>query len=672
MAHPDLDTEAAYLDAAADALAAMADRTTAAVAATEHAANEADAVVAEWHLRRRLSEMRTDGGLVAFGRIDEARERWYVGRRHIEDEAGEPLVVDWRAPVSIPFYRATAHAPLGLERRRRFMAAGDDLLDIAEEDFTDPDGDGLHGGIPDPLLAELDRERTATMRDIVATIAAEQDEIIRAPLDRLLVVQGGPGTGKTAVALHRVAFLLFEHRRALADHGALVIGPNPIFLRYVADVLPALGETDVRQTTVDGLRPSTVRLGLSDPDDVAAVKGGARMAQVVARAVRDGIRTPDVETVVHTDWGTVRLQALEVAGAVDEVLERDVPMATGRDALRNLLVHRAYDTHARTAEVPALKANFVDAARRDGDFRKVLDRIWPVPSAPVVVQRLLANRALRARCTDGILTPDERDLLERPSERRLADQRWSPADVPLLDEAEAQLTGVRHNYGHIVVDEAQDLSAMALRMLARRSATGSMTVVGDLAQSSRPWSQTSWDTVASILGGTAPVQRLELTVGYRTPAPILDFANALLPTAAPDVTPARSIRATGSPPQLLRTVDTVGAVVALVSDRDGPGTTAVIAVPASHRELADALDAAQVGWGRGAAGLGDLSLLTPLEAKGLEFDHVVVVEPSAIVAAEPAGERALYVALTRATQSLAVVHAHPLPESLGTPGPEVR
>lgn len=671
MPHPELRDEQHHLERAVTALRAMAARTTAALGATQAAATEADSEVAAFHLRRRLESLAERDDALAFGRIDQDGERWYVGRRHVEDEAGTPLVVDWRAPVSVPFYRATVHDPLGLDRRRRFLTEGRELLDILEEDFSDPDRALLSGGIPDPLLAELERERTGSMRDIVATIAAEQDEVIRAPLDRLLVVQGGPGTGKTAVALHRAAYLLFEHRLELLDRGVLVVGPNQLFLRYVADVLPSLGETAVRQTTVEGLRPAAVRLdeGAAEPDAVGRIKGDARMAEVLDRMVVDSIRVPDEEVAISTAWGVVRLHPDDVAASVEEVLARRVTHATGKEALRNQLLHRAYELHERAAEVPALKANFVAAARSDAGFGRYLDRLWPTLAATTLVQRLLTNRAARRRACAGLLAADEEALLARPLAARKADVRWWPAEVPLIDEAEARLHGVRTTYGHIIVDEAQDLSAMALRMLARRAHSGSMTVVGDLAQATRAWGQRSWDDVTDLLRGAAAPAYAELTVGYRTPAPILDLANCLLPEAAPDVTPARSIRTSGEAPVVVPTaLDQVsGAVAAAVQDVAGErGTVAVVATSARHSELAGALDDAGIGWARGLDGLGSVALLTPLLAKGLEFDVVVVVEPAEVVRAEPAGHRALFVALTRPTRRLVLVHAEPLPPALRT------
>ncbi len=658
MAHPDVAREQEHLDRAVRALTDMAGRTGRALAGVESAATEADSEVARFHLRRRLESLDAGDAVLAFGRIDEAADRWYVGRRHVEDDAGDPLVVDWRAPVSIPFYRATAHDPLGLDRRRRFLAEGPAIVDILEEDFADPDGALVSGGVPDPLLAELERARTGSMRDIVATIAAEQDEIIRAPLGRLLIVQGGPGTGKTAVALHRAAYLLFEHRLRLLERGVLVVGPNQRFLRYVADVLPSLGETAVRQTTIEGLRPPSVRLDEGAAVDPArgSLLGDLRMVAVIDAAVRATVRIPTEEAAVSTAWGVVRIRPDEVAAAVDDIHARGVPHKVGKEALRNQLLHRAYELHEQSAETPALKANFLAAARADAGVRAVLDRIWPTASAPALVQRLLRSRAAR-RAGAGVLDATELDLLARDVPGKVADVRWHPSEIPLLDEAEQRIQGTRTTYGHVIVDEAQDLSALALRMLGRRAEDGSATVVGDLAQATTAWSQRSWDDVVGALG-IGHHRYEELTVGYRTPAPILDLANRLLPDAAPDVTPARSIRETGEEPELRAVAgpDEVAAAVRAVVDEEAgrPGTLAVVA-PAS---LVGALGE--------AAGTGPV--LTPLEVKGLEFDVVVVVEPAAIVRAEPAGARALFVALSRPTRRLVVVHAEPLPAAISPPG----
>jgi DNA helicase IV len=642
----------------------MRERTTGALANVDLAATEVDTEIARWHLERRLADIDDDAPSLCFGRIDEeSGDRWYVGRRHVEDSDGDSMVVDWRAPVSTPFYRATVQDALGLARRRRFSLDGHRLVDILEEDFADPDGAIVAGGIPDPLLAELERSRTGAMRDIVATIAAEQDVVIRAPLDTLLVVQGGPGTGKTAVALHRAAYLLYEHRATLQERRVLVLGPNDVFLRYISGVLPSLGETAVVQSTLEGLVAARHPVTRADPDDLAVLKGDGRMATVLARMVDARIRPPEEQVVLHSAWGRVRLEPDEVRRAVEAIRRRVVPHGVGREALRNQLLHLAYDRHARTASTPALKARFVAGARADKAFQALVARIWPTLSAATLVRQLRAGAPAAKQAAEGVLDEGELALLarERPGDG------WAAADIPLLDEAESLLGGPRATYGHVVVDEAQDLSDMALRMVGRRSPTGSATIVGDLAQATTPWAQSRWEHAVEIVRGAAAPRIEHLTVGYRLPAPLLDLANRLVPLVAPHVPPARSIRATGDPPVVRRVADAVAATAnEAVALADRFGSVAVIAPEELHGSLGDAFDARQIAWAAGArVGLGErITLLSPAAAKGLEFDACVVVEPAAIVDGAPRGAQALFVALTRAVQHVSIVHATDLPEPL--------
>src|SRR4051812_15158437 len=333
MPHPDVSFERARLEFAQSCLAAMRKRTAAKVVSDDIlAANEADAEAVRWQLQRRLASLDDDVAVLCFGRIDEvAGDRWYVGRRHIEDGDGTPVVVDWRAGIATPFYRATLADPFGLEKRRRFVFNARELNDVFEEDFTDPDSLTGSGGVPDPLLAELGRARTGQMRDIVATIQAEQDAIIRAPIDTCLVVQGGPGTGKTAVGLHRAAFLLYEHRVRLAREGVLVVGPNPVFLRYISQVLPSLGETSATQTTVDGLLSLRFRIKAVDPNAVAAIKGDARLVTVIANGAADAIRVPESGVTVRFRTREMTLAADDVRALVADARGRDAPFATQRE-----------------------------------------------------------------------------------------------------------------------------------------------------------------------------------------------------------------------------------------------------------------------------------------------------------------------------------------------------
>jgi DNA helicase IV len=657
--HPDLDAEQSYIDDAYRCLAAMRDRTSRVADLADSAAQEVDSAIAQAHLRHRLTSLDTDMDGLSFGRLDEeAGDTWYVGRRHVEDARGDPVVVDWRADVAIPFYRATPVDALGLSRRRRFLMTGKRLDDLYDEVFDDPDSvdAARHGGIPDPLLVELERERTGEMRDIVATIAAEQDEVIRAPLESCLVVQGGPGTGKTAVGLHRAAFLLYEHRGQLDVEGVLVIGPNPIFLRYIGQVLPSLGETATRQTTLERLLAGTAyRATGVDDDHAAAVKGDARMARVVARAVARARRPPEEDLAVATAWGGITVTAAALGAALHDVAARGVPHNVGRTAFRRQAARLVRTQLVRRRGDEAVPAEGLDAdLRRNRAWNRALDRAWPALTAPGVVRRLLTNRAALAEAADGLLGPDERAAILRRPARKVSDEPWTVADLAVLDEAEAAIAGPPRSYGHIVVDEAQDLSAMGLRALARRSPAASMTVLGDLAQATAPGAQESWDEAIAHLGGPATATRADLDLGYRVPASIMDMANRLLAEAAPGVTPCRSVRAGGRPPVFVAADDVGGEVRRAVAELTAEfGTVAVVVPDALRAEVAGLPDA--------------VPALRPPEAKGLEFDAVVVVEPEAIAGGTARGLRLLYVALTRAVQELVVVHARPLPAGLAVP-----
>jgi DNA helicase IV len=663
VSHPELEAEQAYIDHAYRCLARMRDRAIR-TAGMDAGVQGVDTAIAQAHLDHRVAGLDVDMPALSFGRLDdEPGHVWYVGRRHVEDAGGDPVVVDWRADVATPFYRATAADPQGLRRRRRFLMTGPQLDDLFDEVFDDPDSVDAahHGGIPDPLLAELERERTGAMRDIVATIAAEQDVVIRAPLADCLVVQGGPGTGKTAVGLHRAAFLLYEHRVRLDVEGVLVIGPNPIFLRYIAQVLPSLGETATRQTTLERLLAGTAyRATGRDDDRAAAVKGDARMAGVVARAVGATVALPEDDLAAATTWGRVRIDAGDLAAAVVEVAGRGVPHNVGRAAFRRQAVRLARLAVARRrGEELATGAELEADLRADRGWSRGLDRLWPALTPAGVVRRLLTNRAALAAAAAGVLDGDEQAALLRPPTRRVADEPWTAADLALLDEAEAAIVGPPRAYGHIVVDEAQDLSAMGLRALARRSPAASMTVLGDLAQATAPAAQVSWDDAIAHLGAPPTARRADLDLGYRVPAAIMDMANGLLAEAAPDVAPCRSVRAEGRPPRFVAAGGDEalpGQVRRAVEDLAAAYASLAVVVPPELRPAVT------------AAGLpATATVLDPPDAKGLEFDAVVVVEPALIAGPTPRGLRLLYVALTRAVQELVVVHARPLPPALTVP-----
>ena len=668
MPHPDVSFERARLDFAQSCLEAMRRRTAEKVANEDIlAANEADADAVRWQLQRRLASLDDEVAVLCFGRIDEeSGERWYVGRRHIEDGDGAPVVIDWRAGVATPFYRATLADPFGLDRRRRFVFSARELTDVFEEDFTDPDSLAGSGGVPDPLLAELGRARTGQMRDIVATIQAEQDAIIRAPIETCLVVQGGPGTGKTAVGLHRAAFLLYEHRARLAREGVLVVGPNPVFLRYISQVLPSLGETSATQTTVDGLLALRFRIVAEDALPVAAIKGDARLAEVIARAADDAVRVPADGLIVRFRTRRLTLEADDVLEVVSEARRRDAPFATQRERFRKSLVRRAYDRYTGGVAIELDENDFGAALLADAESRKAIDACWRSVSPVGLVRSVLTQRAFLARAAAGVLSDDEQRAILRPRDRADA---WTADDLPLIDEAEAFVRGAPRRFGHVVVDEAQDLSPMQLRMLARRAQHHSMTVLGDLAQATGPASPSTWEATLRHLGRPVNAQPAELTMGYRLPGAFLALANRLLPTAAPGVAASRSVRADGDPPdthefapgQLVPAV----AEHALVLAKEF-GTVAVIAADGR----VDALRRAIEDRGVVLAEPGEVDPDRPLVvlaarlAKGLEFDAVIVAEPAEIAEQEPHGVRLLFVALTRAVQHLALAHARPLPAVL--------
>lgn len=681
----DLETEQEWLDRAHDYLVAMQARATLVREIGDRAVrdeNTVDAHIAQFHLNRREAALSEGKGPLCFGRIDtDDGDRWYVGRRHVEDDASRPVVVDWRAPVSAAFYRATAIDPCGLDFRRRFIVEDATITALLDEHLDDPDGEGVVGGLPDPLLAELERSRTGQMRDIVSTIAAEQDVIIRAPLEELLVVQGGPGTGKTAVGLHRAAFLLFEHRVSLTEKKVLVVGPNPLFLRYIADVLPSLGETAVTQATLDGLVASRYRVRAEESDELARLKGRLEMAAVVGAAARGRIAPLPDGIELRSGLAVVRLDADDLEQLQKTVLGRRLPLNQGRDVFRRLVLQEAWRRHSSRSGVdPGSEPLFASGIQGDPTFKSAIEKMWPRLAPVAVIRNLYSSPKRMAEAADGLLSTEDQELLRRRAAKKPNDEAWTLGDVPILDEARLVIDGVPATYGHVIVDEAQDLSPMALRMLARRAERGSMTVLGDLAQATTPQAAGSWDIALAAMtdhlgelstsGTLAPVRRTELTVGYRVPAAILDVANRLLAEAAPEVTPARSVRDGGDPPLIVE-VDADGFADAVLHEvtalRDRTASIAVVGIDHQLDTLGAALAAAGVAADRvGGAGLPGreaVALVTPPAVKGLEFDAVVVIEPAEIADLD-SGLRHLYVSMTRAVQHLGIIHHRPLPAVL--------
>lgn len=659
--------EQAYLDGAMRALSAMRDRAQRLLDDLIAAGNpDLDYVAA---LSHRVSLLAESPRPLLFGRIDEdAGTSWHIGRRHVEDAASDPVVIDWRAPVAVPFYRARAKDSMGLARRRQIMVDRASVVAVADDLFGGPGDDGettrLRGG--DALLAELERARTGEMLDIVATIQAEQDEIIRAPLEQLLTVQGGPGTGKTAVGLHRAAFLLYNYP-SLSRDGVLVLGPSRAFLRYIAQVLPALGEEAVVQTTIADIAPKA-KVRVEEPMELRRLKGDIRMAQVLHRALH-GRRQPlqdDVTLRVRFARGT--LERDTVNDLVDSIASRPAPYKAGRLALRARLVSEARRIFRSSPRLGADEPWFEKELTASEDFSSLLDTLWPSVSPTTLVRDLLSSRSQLERSVRGLFEAEEWPRLLRTRTATVSSTAWSIDDLALLDEA-AFLTGGRsRSYGHVVVDEAQDLTPMQFRMIARRAPSGSVTILGDLAQATGPWTYSDWAEVRELLPSAAPPHHDELTLGYRAPGRVLDYASRLLPVAAPAVTPTSSIRPGRTDPTILRVEEGELARSALSEARALSKEHALLAVivPEDMVEAVAKLVRHQddVGILERDAMTRPVTLVPATSAKGLEFDAVVVVEPAAIAGADRRGLRLLYVALTRPIQHLSVVHSLPLPRAL--------
>src|ERR1700733_12182846 len=664
---PEVAAEQDYLDGALTSLAAMRQRAEGLLSDLVAAGHPVLDYVAA--LSRRVSLLADSPRPLLFGRIDEADgPTWHIGRRHVEDDRSDPVVVDWRAPVAVPFYRASSKDPLGLARRRQIMVDRHAVVAVADDLFGVGQGDAgatrLRGG--DALLAELERARTGEMLDIVATIQAEQDEIIRAPLDRLLTVQGGPGTGKTAVGLHRAAFLLYNHP-ALSRDGVLVLGPSRAFLRYIAQVLPSLGEEAVVQTTIADIAPKA-KVRAAEPMAVRRLKGDPRMAELLRRALEGRRRrlTEDVTLRVRFARGT--LDAALVNELVTAIAARQAPYKSGRLALRARLVSEARRVFRSSARLGADEAWFEGELTGSEEFVALLDTLWPTVSPATLVRDLLSSRAQLEEHGDGLFSAQERQLLLRSRDARVSTTAWGVDDLALLDEA-AFLTGGRtRSYGHVVVDEAQDLTPMQFRMIARRAPSGSVTVLGDLAQATGPWTYADWDEVRSHLPSTAPHHHDELTLGYRAPGRVLDFASRLLPVAAPGIEPTSSIRLGRTEPTVRLVRENELAAAALAEAQLLAEEHALVAVVVPEDLVPEVSRAArrktQVGLLERDAMTMPITIVPAPASKGLEFDAVVVVEPAAIAGDDLRGLRLLYVAMTRPIQHLSVVHAQPLPSPL--------
>ena len=613
-------------------------------------------------LFRRAQAMLDDPSTpLFFGRIDRPEtaehgaERFYIGRRHVRDSQGDPVVVDWRAEISRAFYRASAAAPMGVGLRRRFGFAHGVLTSYEEEHLDrGEDADPATSAI---LTAEIERPRIGPMRDIVATIQPDQDDLVRTDLAHSVCIQGAPGTGKTAVGLHRAAYLLYAHRDQLRRTGVLVVGPNRSFLGYIGALLPALGELDVEQVSVADLPP--VRARAIDSAEVDRLKGDVRMAEVLRRAVYVGIRLPTTDLTVATTSRRWRLPAHQLHEIVTRELTSEAPYDVTRKRLATLVAEAVRRRMEAAGAAPDDRT--VTRLQRADDIHSFVDEHWPAVSARDVVQRLLSDASFLSACADGLLDDDEQATI-------LADggpgrATWSLADAFLVDEAVGLLKRGK-TYGHVVVDEAQDLSAMQCRAIARRCPTGSATVLGDLAQATAPAAVGDWRRTLEWMGQPS-ASVVPLTRGYRVPAQVLDFANRLLPSLDAHVDGATSLRHSSEALQLQSAGDAVTAVpdvIAALTARDG--SIGVIATDDDIAPLRRALKRRGIDAPLVEAGMEARVTLVPVTlCKGLEFDHVVLVEPAAI-ATLPRGLNWLYVALTRAVTTLTVLHTAPLPDEL--------
>ncbi|MBW5425109.1 AAA family ATPase [Streptomyces sp. BG9H] len=700
-----LTLERRYHDTCRAALTGMVEGAQEQVAGgADVSASGADAEVLGYQFRSHAKALRElPEAPLFFGRLDfaadgpHAREagdhrgqRYHIGRLRItEHPSAPPLVVDWRAPVSRAFYQAGARDPQGVAVRRRFGWApgskGDssDLTGMEDEHLiadtdTDTDADaeaeaeaqapeGSRGSLI--VAGEIERPRVGPMRDIAATIQPEQDDLVRGELTASVCVQGAPGTGKTAVGLHRAAYLLYTHPQRVSRSGLLILGPNRTFLRYIAEVLPSLGETGVRQSTVlDEVGRHPVRA--EDDEAAALVKHDARMAEVLRRALYSRVRAPVDSLAVPDGSYRWRVSREELERIVESVRGEEPSYAVGRERVRSRVV-RAVQAQAERRSGPR-NNTWVQKTGRSRPLSALVDQVWPRVRADEVLAGLFADPDALAAASDGLLAPEEqRAILWARPPRSYKSAKWSPADLVLMDEIEGLLERPE-GYGHIVVDEAQDLSPMECRAIARRAGFGSLTVLGDLAQATTPWAAGSWGELLGHLG-KPDATVTPLTTGFRVPKAIVGLANRLLAHLDVDVPPARSMRADGE--LRIRHVqdarDTRGtrgmpgvraAAVEAVRDALGrEGSIGVIAADAHTEPLRAALDAAGIE-SAGPDELGARVTVLPASlAKGLEYDHVVAVEPAAIAAAERRGLHRLYVVLTRAVSRLDVVHSAPLP-----------
>ncbi|MFH8490838.1 HelD family protein [Streptomyces longisporoflavus] len=693
-----LARERRFHDTCRAALTAMVDGAAEqVVTGADVSASGADAEVLGYRFRSHAKAMRElPEAPLFFGRLDFAAEgpaaaeagdhraqSYHIGRLRItEHPSAPPLVVDWRAPVSRAFYQAGARDSQGVAVRRRFgWAAGSkgdsaDLTGLEDEplaDATPPATATAPATAPAPVAApattpapssrilagEIERPRVGPMRDIAATIQPEQDDLVRGELTASVCVQGAPGTGKTAVGLHRAAYLLYTYPQRVRRSGLLILGPNRTFLRYIAEVLPSLGETGVRQSTVtDEIARPAAPVRAPDDEAAAGVKHDARMAAVLRRALYSRV-VPPVDSIAVPDGSyTWRVALDDLERIIADVRAEEPPYDVGRERVRTRAVrHIQEQAERRAGPVNNTWLRKISRARSVSAF---VEACWPGVKPEEVLAALLADPAALAAAADGILdAAEQRAIGWTKPPRSYKSAKWSAADLVLLDEI-AGLLERPEGYGHIVVDEAQDLSPMEARAIARRAEFGSLTVLGDLAQGTAPWAARDWPGLLAHLG-RPDAAVTPLTTGFRVPKAIVGLANRVLASLDVDVPPARSLRTDGEL-RIREVRDVVAATVdAVRAGLSREGSLGVIAADTDVAGLREALAAAGID----SAGPDDpdarVTVLPASLAKGLEYDHVVAVEPAAIAEAEQRGPSRLYVVLTRAVSRLDVLHSRPLP-----------
>jgi len=663
---PELRKEQDYLATAREALARMREQTLS-LKVQAHDPISAEHLARTLHLRAAsLADDPTT--TLFFGRVDtDEGERWYIGRRHVADSSGDPLVIDWRAQMSTAFYRASRTEPMHVTLRRRFGLDKGAITAYEDEHLQDRAEHEVRSQI---LAEEIERPRVGPMRDIVATIQPEQDEIVRAGAEQTICVQGAPGTGKTAVGLHRAAWLLYAFRDRLARSGVLVIGPNRAFLEHIGAVLPALGEVAVGHTTIEELVASVPVRG-ADATETAVLKGDSRLAEVLRRAVWSRVGTAGEALVVPRGSRKWRVPAYEVNEIIDELTRRGVRYDAARQMVPQRLAHAVLLQMERAGDSPDDRVQ--DSVARAAVVKRYAQSLWAPLDPRAVLFELLTDADALAAHADGILTAEEQALLlwERPPKSR-GSARWSLADAVLLDELGDHLERTP-SLGHVVLDEAQDLSPMQLRAVGRRCTTGAATVLGDIAQGTTPWATGSWEESLTHLG--KPGSHVEvLDRGFRVPASVIEYAAQLLPHMAPGLGAPVSVRDNPGRLQIERAdrSDALSRMVEVVlAEMAEPGSIGVIVpdalVPATSKALQDkGIDHGVLGSDHGDVDH-QVDVVPATVAKGLEFDRVLVLEPAAIAAAEPderTGLRRLYVVLTRAVSALTVVHSDPLPAAL--------